>query len=108
MLRFFPSGTVYHSPLLSWLMLGRAFAPDQQNVLDLTRFDAHNKGVSRQHAVLRRRDTHLVVSDMGSTNGTFLNGEQLEPGKEYVVRNGDHLSLGMLMLAVFFGDQMAD
>lgn len=108
MLRFFPAGTVYHSPLLSWLMLGRAFAPDQQNVLDLTRFDAHNKGVSRQHAVLRRRGTHLVVSDMGSTNGTFLNGEQLEPGKEYVVRNGDHLSLGMLMLAVFFGDQMAD
>ena len=32
---------------------------------------------SRRHALLSPRDRHVVVEDLGSTNGTFLDGEQI-------------------------------
>ena len=35
-----------------------------------------DRGVSTQHAVLRVRDSGLTVTDLGSTNGTSLNGSE--------------------------------
>lgn len=102
LLRFFPSGTCLNLPINTWVVLGRSFQPGQDNAIDLGRFEAHEHGVSRQHCLLRRRDTRLTVTDMNSTNGTFINGDQLEPGKEYVLASGDHLTLGMLLVGVFF------
>ena len=35
-----------------------------------------DRGVSTQHAVLRIRDSGLTITDLGSTNGTSLNGSE--------------------------------
>jgi hypothetical protein len=51
--------------------------------------------VSRNHAQLRYRSRRFWVSDVGSTNGTFVNGEQVV---ERSLRDGDTISLGGLEL----------
>ena len=47
---------------------------------------------SRRHAAVRFEDDHFRVRDLGSTNGTFLNGEPL--GAECVLRPGDRIEIG--------------
>jgi hypothetical protein len=51
--------------------------------------------VSRHHAQLRYRQRRFWVTDLGSTNGTFVNGERVN---ESALRDGDVLSLGGLEL----------
>lgn len=49
-------------------------------------------GVSRQHAKLLLNDAGIVnLVDLGSTNGTFLNGVQIDVA---IVREGDRIELG--------------
>jgi len=47
--------------------------------------------ISRRHAVVERRGSHHVVADLGSSNGTRLNGETL--GHETVLAPGDRIEL---------------
>lgn len=47
--------------------------------------------VSRNHARIRRRDGEFVVLDMGSSNGTFVNGERT---RDRIVRDGDKVKFG--------------
>ena len=51
--------------------------------------------VSRHHAQLRYRARRFWIADLGSTNGTFVNGQQVE---EQALRDGDLISLGGLEL----------
>jgi hypothetical protein len=55
-----------------------------------------DRGVSGQHAVLRIRDTGVTVTDLGSTNGTSLNGseELLANGQEVPLAEGDRIHVG--------------
>ena len=49
------------------------------------------------------RDGDLVhVCDLGSTNGTFLNGRRLIDRQRRLLRNGDELMLGRLRVLVRF------
>ncbi len=66
----------------------------------LQQFDGEQKGVSRQHALLRASGTDLSVVDLGSTNGTMVNGTLLKPDSPYPLEDGDRLSLGGLDLLV--------
>lgn len=71
--------------------------------LDLEPFGAIEKGVSRRHAVIIRRDTgSLQIVDRGSPNGTFLNGQRLVPHQPRILRDGDELRIGMMTLSVRF------
>jgi pSer/pThr/pTyr-binding forkhead associated (FHA) protein len=47
--------------------------------------------VSSQHAEIRREDDRYVLYDMGSLNGTFLNGC---PVKRAALNSGDEIGLG--------------
>ena len=47
------------------------------------------KTVSRKHASLHCENGEYYVSDLGSTNGTFLNGKRLESLKKYKLSQGD-------------------
>ena len=55
-----------------------------------------DRGVSTQHAVLRIRDSGLTVTDLGSTNGTSLNGSEefLAKGQETPLADGDRIHVG--------------
>jgi pSer/pThr/pTyr-binding forkhead associated (FHA) protein len=51
--------------------------------------------VSHRHAILARLDDgSLTVRDIGSANGTRLNGRDLEPLTDAALKDGDELTLG--------------
>jgi len=50
--------------------------------------------VSRRHAEIRLRDGALRVVDLGSTNGTKLNGRTVAAGEELPLANGDVIAVG--------------
>ncbi|HLG66729.1 MAG TPA: DUF3662 and FHA domain-containing protein [Acidimicrobiales bacterium] len=53
--------------------------------------------VSRRHAEVRRVDDSVVVTDLGSTNGTRVNGI---PVREQVLASGDEITVGSTTLVV--------
>jgi hypothetical protein len=71
--------------------------------VDLTPFAGYRMGVSRRHAAVRRSgDTALELWDLGSSNGTFVNGVRLPPHKAHRLRDGDELKLGQMTMRVYF------
>jgi pSer/pThr/pTyr-binding forkhead associated (FHA) protein len=65
-----------------------------QNVapeVDLTRYGAYQFGISRRHATLRLRDNKLELVDLGSRNGTFVNGYRCTPHVPVALADGDEV-----------------
>jgi hypothetical protein len=85
------------------VILGRSDPESSQMPdVDLVGFGAKGKGVSRFHARLEVDDNTLVLIDMDSANGTFLNGDRLIPEQPRITRDGDELRLGKLVLRILF------
>jgi len=74
--------------------------------IDLSGFDAYEQGVSRQHAILRRQNDTIVIVDLNSANNTFLNGQRLVPDQPRILRDGDEIRLGQLVLRVNFNNDL--
>jgi hypothetical protein len=74
----------------------RSIHPD----IDLGQHGGYDAGVSRRHAILAYRDGVCTVEDLGSPNGTFVNGKRLEPHVAAELANGDELACGTLPLRV--------
>lgn len=53
-----------------------------------------NTAVGRHHADILEHDGGCFVVDQNSTNHTYLNGQELAPGMEYPLHDGDELTLG--------------
>jgi|SRR5271157_395454 hypothetical protein len=73
--------------------------------VDLTPFNAYANGVSRLHAALKLIKNRIVLVDLGSSNGTYLNGTRLAPYVETPVSHGDVIYLGKLKLQLLIGQQ---
>ena len=92
-------------PIGEQLIFGRSdeddltFTPD----VDLVACNAIRNGVSRQHALIQPQpDGSFVLYDMGSRNGTVLNGHELDPHQPYPVTDGDKIQLGRLLITIYF------
>jgi hypothetical protein len=70
--------------------------------IDLAPYGALEKGVSRQHAALELKEETLVLTDLGSSNGTFLNGQRLGANQSRVLRDGDEIKFGKIVAYVHF------
>ncbi|NWG16165.1 MAG: FHA domain-containing protein [Chloroflexi bacterium] len=79
---------------------GSAIAPD----VDLKDRQAADLGVSRMHLALRydADQKAVLASDLGSANGTFINGQRVLPKEVRALHHGDELRLGRLILIVSF------
>jgi hypothetical protein len=75
---------------------GQPIVPD----VDLTAYNAYANGVSRLHAAIKLVNNRVVVVDLGSSNGTYLNGVRLSPYIETPVSHGDLVYLGKLKIQV--------
>jgi hypothetical protein len=73
--------------------------------IDLTAYHAFEKGVSTRHALLGCENDRLRIADLGSTNGSWVNGESLIPHESFALRNGDELRLGQLFIQISFADE---
>lgn len=84
------------------IQIGRADPPTSFTpALDLTQDDGARKGVSRRHAAIRAYEQGLALIDLGSTNGTLLNGNRLVPERPYPIRSGDEIRFGDLLIHLF-------
>ncbi len=70
--------------------------------IDFAPYGAVEKGVSRQHAALEVNEDTLMLLDVGSANGTYLNGQRLLPNQPRVLRDGDEVRLGKLIAHIYF------
>ena len=81
---------------LGRLSEGQPIMPD----IDLTPYQAYASGVSRLHAVVKRDANRVMVMDLGSSNGTYLNGRRLNPHTEESLNHGDIVALGKLKIQI--------
>jgi len=75
---------------------GQPIMPD----IDLSAYQAYAGGVSRLHTVLKRIGSRVVIMDLGSANGTYLNGRRLGPNVEQSINHGDIIALGKLKIQI--------
>jgi hypothetical protein len=68
--------------------------------IDFSSFKAYENGVSRLHAVIRHNNGNIIIMDLGSSNGTYLNGTRLMPNVEQPLRHGDIVALGKLKMQI--------
>jgi len=80
----FPLGTQHE------IIVGRSSELDMVLVEDM---------VSRRHARIECGDDQIVIEDLGSTNGTFVNGEPLGQAPR-VLNGGDQIEIGGTMLLI--------
>src|SRR5688572_9687613 len=59
-----------------------------------------DKRVSGKHARLDKRDGAWQLTDVGSTNGTYLNDKKVEAKKPHTIKGGDRLSLGLFQIRI--------
>lgn len=98
-LHFVDSGQVLHLKgrmkySLGRIVEGQPTSPD----VDLTPYEAYGKGVSRVHALLKVISSHVYIIDLGSSNGTRVNGQKITPRTEFPLNHGDVLALGKLKM----------
>lgn len=102
-LRIVGTASTVQTQVQDKMLIGRTDA--ERNIfpeLDLSAFRASANGVSRRHALILVKDERLYVKDLGSMNGTRLNGALCDPEEEYRLRHGDELMLGQLRLQVLY------
>jgi pSer/pThr/pTyr-binding forkhead associated (FHA) protein len=95
------SAQILHLAERNEFTLGRAI--EGQPILpdvDLSPFDAFTLGVSRLHAALRIINGEVVVADLGSSNGTRVNGQKIVPHVDYPINHGDVIALGKLKIQI--------
>src|SRR5437660_3966378 len=51
-----------------------------------------DKIVSKEHCILEQREGQFVLRDLGSLNGTYINGERVRG--EQLLKHGDEIALG--------------
>jgi len=56
-------------------------------------------GISRRHAMIAHKGTEITIKDLGSTNGTFCNGERV--GEEKALSDGDKIQVGSTTILKF-------
>lgn len=69
---------------------GQPILPD----VDLAEFEAYAQGVSRLHASIKVGLQRVSIMDLGSANGTRVNGQKIVPHVDYPVKHGDIIALG--------------
>ncbi len=100
------TGRFIECPRYEKVVIGRSDlvledAPD----IDLTQDKGAELGVSRRHAALTFQDEQVFLTDLGSTNKTFINRKLLPKGLPHELHNGDEIRLGNIILKTIFSEE---
>lgn len=89
---------------LGRLVDGQVITPD----IDLNPYDAYENGISRLHATIRTNPEKntIHVLDLGSANGTSVNGYEIPANSEVPLAHEDVLTLGKLHLKVLKSEKL--
>jgi pSer/pThr/pTyr-binding forkhead associated (FHA) protein len=90
-------------PLAEEIVLGRYNTETGETPeVALDDYGAQDQGVSRRHAAILVEEEALKLVDLGSANYTFINGQKLIAHQARILRDGDELRLGNLVIRVHF------
>ena len=83
---------------------GQVITPD----VDLNNYEAYDMGISRLHATIRIKveKNKIFVVDLGSANGSSVNGYEIPANSEVPLNHGDVLSLGKFNMKVIMPQDM--
>ncbi|MEM8533487.1 MAG: FHA domain-containing protein [Chloroflexota bacterium] len=84
------------------VVVGRAdpvshFFPD----IDLTPHKALEFGVGRRHAQIAIQNGQIVLEDLNSTNGTFINGQKVSAHQPQALNHEDQIQFGQLIVRLY-------
>lgn len=68
--------------------------------IDLTPFQAYEGGVSRLHATIQVDTDQVLITDLGSANGTRINGKKMAAHSVLELVDGDMISLGKFQIQI--------
>jgi CRP-like cAMP-binding protein len=97
------TGTAYFFSNGDETTIGRAdpvtgILPD----IDLTAVDT-NRSVSRRHAkIIKSNDDYVVLEEVGTVNGTFVNDQRIPTGVPVAMHNGDLVKIGLVSMKAVF------
>lgn len=77
------------------LIVGRAYRNSKPDI-DLGPHGGTQAGVSRKHGRFVRQDDEWFVEDLGSTNGTFVDGKKIPANKLIPVQKGTSVRFGQI------------
>lgn len=96
---------------LASLLVGRVFllrkngtqAPGQIRVGRIAENDVAipEFSISKHHCLLRPAPNRTTIEDLGSTNGSLVNGTKLIPRQQYAVEDGSEIVLGRFVFLFF-------
>lgn len=94
---------IIQAPMGERLIIGRT-DPEQRNFpdIDLTPYEGRSLGVSRQHVCIEARDNRITLTDLGSANGTCVNGHLIPAQQATRIHDGDRIRLGKLEMQLRF------
>ena len=55
-----------------------------------------DKFVSKNHLLIREKNQRYYLEDLGSANGTFLNGVKIDPNELIELQNNDKIGVGCI------------
>ena len=90
---WYENGKEQTKVLTSWpVVLGKQKGTDNLCIND--------PSVSRRHARLNCRNNSIFIEDLGSKNGTFMNGRKVKSGEEIPISADDRLQLGRVAFSI--------
>lgn len=84
------------------ITLGRFDLKKEAHQIDLTPYGASDRGVSREHAQVHMQDDKVYLTDLASTNGTYLRGERLQANEPVLLQKGNEILFGRLATQIMF------
>ncbi len=100
-LHLIESGMILHLTGQNEFTLGRV--AEGQPILpdvDLSPYEAYAQGVSRLHSALKMNNQRVFITDLGSSNGTRVNGQKIMPNVDFPLNHGDVVALGKFKIQV--------
>jgi diguanylate cyclase (GGDEF)-like protein len=102
-----PTGKEACLVVIYGLDLGRKYNVDRPSIVlgrsSKADIQLDQESVSRNHCKLINTGKSIVLRDMGSTNGTYVNDELVD---EYVLRDGDLIKIGRCIFKFLSGDNI--
>lgn len=84
------------------ILIGRGVRGETPPNLDLAAYSEAAHSISRRHARLDFSGEHATITDLGSTNGSWLNENRLTPHTPRALHNGDLVRVGQQFMFVYF------
>jgi len=75
---------------------GQPIIPD----IDLAPYHGYEAGVSRLHVSIQINNQEIILTDLGSANGTRINEKKISSHSSHPIKHGDFLTLGKLKIQI--------